>query len=52
MTSWLFNYPTDVIKTRFQADDRAKNYAEVIRNTYAERGIKTFFMGFGSTLIR
>ncbi|KAI6225208.1 Mitochondrial carrier protein [Aphelenchoides fujianensis] len=52
MLSWLFNYPTDVIKTRFQAGDEAKTYGEVIRKTYAERGIKTFFVGFGSTLLR
>ncbi|KAI6213697.1 hypothetical protein M3Y94_00181600 [Aphelenchoides besseyi] len=52
MLSWLFNYPTDVIKTRYQANDDAKNYGEVIRKTYAERGMKTFFVGFGSTLLR
>lgn len=52
MSSWLFNYPTDVIKTRFQANDHDKNYMETIRKTYAERGIKSFFVGFGTTLAR
>ncbi|KAI1713292.1 mitochondrial carrier protein [Ditylenchus destructor] len=50
--SWLFNYPVDVIKTRFQADDSYKNYMEVINKMYAERGARTFFVGLGSTLIR
>ncbi|KAI6189751.1 Mitochondrial substrate solute carrier domain containing protein [Aphelenchoides bicaudatus] len=40
MLSWLFNYPTDVIKTPSDAD---KNYRETIRKTYAERGLKTAF---------
>lgn len=52
MLSWLFNYPTDVIKTRFQANDQDKRYMDVIKKTYAERGIKTFFVGFGTTLLR
>lgn len=52
MLSWLFNYPTDVIKTRFQTNDQDKSYMDVIRKTYAERGIKTFFVGFGTTLLR
>ncbi|CAD5222797.1 unnamed protein product [Bursaphelenchus okinawaensis] len=52
MTSWLFNYPTDVIKTRYQADDTSQNYREVIRKAYAENGYRTFFCGFGSTLLR
>ncbi|KAH7730782.1 Protein C54G10.4 c [Aphelenchoides avenae] len=52
MLSWLFNYPADVIKTRFQADDSHKSYVDLIRKTYAERGIRTFFVGLGSTLWR
>lgn len=52
MLSWLFNYPTDVVKTRFQASDVDKNYKDVIQRIYAERGIKTFFVGFGTTLLR
>jgi len=50
--SWLFNYPVDVIKTRYQADDNYKNYGEVVSKMYAERGARTFFVGLGSTLIR
>ncbi|KAK0410167.1 hypothetical protein QR680_004989 [Steinernema hermaphroditum] len=52
MLSWLFNYPSDVIKTRFQACDSYKSYADVIRRTYAEDGIRTFYRGLGSTLLR
>lgn len=52
MVSWLFNYPTDVVKTRFQASDSHKNYLEVIRKTYAENGYRTFFVGLGSTMLR
>jgi solute carrier family 25 carnitine/acylcarnitine transporter 20/29 len=52
MLSWLFNYPTDVIKTRFQANDTDKSYNETIRKIYAERGLKNFFVGFGTTLLR
>ncbi|TKR61195.1 hypothetical protein L596_028339 [Steinernema carpocapsae] len=52
MLSWLSNYPTDVIKTRFQACDSYKSYGDVIRRTYAENGIRTFYRGLGSTLLR
>uniref|UniRef100_A0A1I7XNB2 Mitochondrial carrier protein n=1 Tax=Heterorhabditis bacteriophora TaxID=37862 RepID=A0A1I7XNB2_HETBA len=52
MLSWLFNYPTDVVKTRFQANESYKNYWECIRTTYAEGGIRMFYVGLGSTLIR
>ena len=52
MLSWLFNYPTDVVKTRFQASNNYKSYLDVIRHAYAENGIKTFFIGLGATLLR
>uniref|UniRef100_A0A914H0R9 Mitochondrial basic amino acids transporter n=1 Tax=Globodera rostochiensis TaxID=31243 RepID=A0A914H0R9_GLORO len=52
MCSWLCNYPADVVKTRFQADDAYSNYREVIRKAYAENGWRTFFAGLGPTLIR
>jgi solute carrier family 25 carnitine/acylcarnitine transporter 20/29 len=52
MVSWLFNYPTDVIKTRFQVSDVHKTYADVIRHAYAENGYRTFFVGLSSTLLR
>ncbi|VDO88416.1 unnamed protein product [Haemonchus placei] len=51
MLSWLFNYPTDVIKTRFQAANYS-SYMHCIRSTYREGGLRVFFTGLGSTLLR
>lgn len=52
MLSWLFNYPTDVVKTRFQASNDHKTYLDVIKRAYAENGMRTFFVGLGTTLLR
>ncbi|KAF8383657.1 slc-25A29 [Pristionchus pacificus] len=52
MLSWLFNYPTDVIKTRFQTCNSYKSYWDVILKTYAENGWRSFFVGLNSTLLR
>uniref|UniRef100_A0A914W6H5 Uncharacterized protein n=1 Tax=Plectus sambesii TaxID=2011161 RepID=A0A914W6H5_9BILA len=52
MVSWLFNYPTDVIKTRFQTDLSYTSYWDCIRKTYAENGWRSFSVGLGSTLLR
>lgn len=52
MLSWLFNYPTDVIKTRFQACNSYTGYWDCIVKTYAENGIRSFFVGLNSTLVR
>lgn len=52
MTSWLFNYPIDVIKTRFQADDNSKNYTIALKKLYQEGGVRAFFVGFTPTLLR
>ncbi|PAV90024.1 hypothetical protein WR25_07647 [Diploscapter pachys] len=52
MISWLLNYPQDIIKSRFQADDSYRSYWHCIKSTYAERGIRTFFIGLNSALIR
>ncbi|KAK5972688.1 Mitochondrial arginine transporter BAC2, partial [Trichostrongylus colubriformis] len=51
MLSWLFNYPTDVVKTRFQTT-YYPSYMHCIRSTYLEGGIRVFFTGLGSTLLR
>ncbi|KAK6034134.1 carnitine/acylcarnitine carrier protein CACL family protein [Cooperia oncophora] len=51
MLSWLFNYPTDVVKTRFQTT-KYRNYMHCIRSTYREGGLRVFFTGLGSTLLR
>lgn len=52
MLSWLFNYPTDIVKSRFQADSSYKSYMHCIKSTYAERGYRAFFVGLNSALIR
>ncbi|CAI4231326.1 unnamed protein product [Auanema sp. JU1783] len=52
MISWLVTYPTDVIKTRFQADTSYKSYMDCISHTYRDRGLRGFYVGLGSTLIR
>ncbi|CAI5451139.1 unnamed protein product [Caenorhabditis angaria] len=52
MLSWLFNYPADIIKSRFQADTSYKSYLHCIKATYAERGIRSFYIGLNSALIR
>uniref|UniRef100_A0A8R1DV32 Mitochondrial carrier protein n=1 Tax=Caenorhabditis japonica TaxID=281687 RepID=A0A8R1DV32_CAEJA len=52
MFSWLFSYPTDIVKSRFQADNSYKSYTDCIRRTYAERGLRSFFVGLNSALIR
>ncbi|ETN80212.1 hypothetical protein RB195_015011 [Necator americanus] len=52
MLSWLFNYPSDVVKTRFQANDNYRNYWHCIRSTYREGGMRAFYTGLGSTLLR
>ncbi|EYB95127.1 hypothetical protein Y032_0163g3468 [Ancylostoma ceylanicum] len=52
MLSWLFNYPSDVVKTRFQANDSYRNYWHCIQSTYREGGLRMFYTGLGSTLLR
>ncbi|KJH47048.1 putative carnitine/acylcarnitine carrier protein [Dictyocaulus viviparus] len=49
--SWLFNYPTDVVKTRFQAG-KYENYLHCIQTTYLQGGLRAFYIGLGSTLLR
>ncbi|VDP13251.1 unnamed protein product [Heligmosomoides polygyrus] len=51
MLSWLFNYPTDVIKTRFQTS-KYTSYMHCIQSTYREGGMRMFYTGLGSTLLR
>ncbi|KAE9553948.1 hypothetical protein FO519_002874 [Halicephalobus sp. NKZ332] len=52
MFSWVLNYPTDVVKTRFQACDNHTSYLRLIHQTYTENGIRAFFAGYGTTLVR
>ncbi|GMT11066.1 hypothetical protein PFISCL1PPCAC_2363 [Pristionchus fissidentatus] len=52
MLSWLFNYPTDVIKTRFQTCTSYKSYRECLMKALADGGWRSLFVGLNSTLIR
>lgn len=56
MVSWIACYPTDVIKTCIQADDASnpkyKGYMDCIRQGYKSNGLKFFFRGLNSTMIR
>lgn len=54
--SWLATYPIDVVKTCIQADDPAKplykGYSDCIQKGYKADGIRFFFRGINSTMIR
>ncbi|XP_005178048.1 mitochondrial basic amino acids transporter [Musca domestica] len=54
--SWLATYPIDVIKTCIQADDmrnpKYNGYMDCIRKGYSSDGVRFFFRGMTSTLIR
>ncbi|VDN07154.1 unnamed protein product [Thelazia callipaeda] len=52
VTSWLVNYPLDVIKTRFQADDNIHSYRKVCHAIMKTCGIRGFFAGISATIIR
>ena len=54
MGSWIFCYPTDVIKSRIQADI-ASQYTGVwdcVKKSVCLEGYRVFTRGLGSTLIR
>lgn len=50
--SWLISFPQDVVKSRFQADDRYKTTRECIVQSYREEGLKVFGRGLWSTILR
>lgn len=52
VASWVCNYPLDVVKTQFQADDTAHSYSQVCRNILRTYGIKGFFAGISATILR
>lgn len=57
VTSWMACYPTDVIKSRLQADGASgtKAYASIwdcVVKSYRAEGPKVFFRGFNTTIIR
>lgn len=60
-SSWLANYPIDVIKTRYQVDGdfrggqyhyRYNGYMDCIRQSLSEGGYRVLFRGLGPTLSR
>jgi solute carrier family 25 (mitochondrial carnitine/acylcarnitine transporter), member 20/29 len=50
--SWIFTYPIDVIKTRYQADQSYKNYRDCLSKTFQMGGHKVFWRGLAPTLLR
>lgn len=56
VTSWLFSYPLDYVKTVIQSqhleDIKYKGMWDCTVQKYREEGIKTFFKGYGITMLR
>ncbi|VDO82187.1 unnamed protein product [Onchocerca flexuosa] len=50
--SWICNYPLDVIKTQFQANDDLHSYRQTCQNIMRTYGIKGFFAGISATILR
>lgn len=52
--SWLACYPIDVVKTHMQADPHSKynGFVDCAIKNYKTEGIKFFFRGLNSTLVR
>jgi solute carrier family 25 carnitine/acylcarnitine transporter 20/29 len=53
-TSWVFIYPSDLIKTRFQSIKTTSNTSipNVIKDIYKNNGVKGFYNGFSFAIIR
>ena len=57
ISSWVFTYPIDVVKSRFQADGDGKNrkyhsIVDCIRKTYSNGGLRAFSQGLTATVLR
>ena len=55
VTSWIFAYPFDVIKSRMQLDYSGQKYKstyQCFRDTYREGGIKALYSGISYTIVR
>jgi len=53
--AWLFIYPQDRIKTIIQSstnDNKQINFGTIIKNTYKNGGLKSFYSGFGFAISR
>lgn len=56
IASWIFNYPTDVIKTRLQAQTpssmKYKGIVDCVLKIIKEEGHAVLWRGLGATLVR
>jgi solute carrier family 25 carnitine/acylcarnitine transporter 20/29 len=55
LSSWIFIYPSDLIKTRYQANCESTKNAEitkVIKNIYKSDGLLGFYRGFSLAIMR
>jgi solute carrier family 25 carnitine/acylcarnitine transporter 20/29 len=54
LTSWLFIYPSDLIKTKYQSIKNNSNITikYVIKDIYKNNGIKGFYHGFNYAIMR
>lgn len=50
--SWLSTYPFDVLKTIMQTQDFNSRMMEIARVRYREQGIRFFFRGMTTSLLR
>jgi solute carrier family 25 carnitine/acylcarnitine transporter 20/29 len=53
-TSWIFIYPSDLIKTQYQAIkyNSTTSVSQVIKNIYVHHGLKGFYRGFSFAIMR
>jgi hypothetical protein len=55
ITSWIFIYPSDLIKTRYQAVKESNiinSIPSVIKNIYGREGLRGFYRGFSLAIMR
>ena len=55
LTSWIFIYPSDLIKTRYQAikeTNTTNSITNVIKNIYRIDGLTGFYRGFSLAIMR
>lgn len=55
IVSWIFIYPSDLIKTKFQAvktTQSTSSIIQVIKNIYKENGIRGYYSGFNLAIGR